>query len=90
MANAAFLALSGVAAFSRSLRARLGRDALLLAAAGSVWMISIVQTLLDHGDNPRFLVPMQMMVCFAVVVAIARALPLVRRDVPSGAPHVHI
>lgn len=26
---------------------------------GSIWLASIVQTLLDHGDNPRFLIPMQ-------------------------------
>jgi hypothetical protein len=33
-----------------------------------VWLISILQTLLDHGDNPRFLVPMQMVVIFVVIV----------------------
>lgn len=27
--------------------------------AGSIWLASIVQTLLDHGDNPRFLIPLQ-------------------------------
>ena len=26
---------------------------------GSIWICSIAQTLLDHGDNPRFLVPLQ-------------------------------
>jgi len=26
---------------------------------GTIWLASIVQTLLDHGDNPRFLVPLQ-------------------------------
>jgi len=27
--------------------------------AGNIWLASIVQTLVDHGDNPRFLVPLQ-------------------------------
>lgn len=27
--------------------------------AGTVWLTSVVQTILDHGDNPRFLVPLQ-------------------------------
>jgi len=67
-ANAAFLGLSVLVAFSRKVRARLGREELLLAATGSVWVISIAQTLLDHGDNPRFLVPLQMLVCLVVVL----------------------
>ncbi len=28
----------------------------------NIWIASILQTLLDHGDNPRFLVPMQSLV----------------------------
>jgi hypothetical protein len=30
-----------------------------LFTAGNIWITSILQTLLDHGDNPRFLVPLQ-------------------------------
>ena len=26
---------------------------------GTIWIASILQTILDHGDNPRFLVPLQ-------------------------------
>lgn len=29
---------------------------------GTIWIASILQTLLDHGDNPRFLVPLQSLV----------------------------
>jgi len=29
---------------------------------GMIWIASILQTILDHGDNPRFLVPMQSLV----------------------------
>ena len=33
---------------------------------GLVWLASIVQTLADHGDNPRFLIPLQMFVFYMV------------------------
>jgi hypothetical protein len=29
---------------------------------GIIWIASILQTLLDHGDNPRFLIPLQSLV----------------------------
>jgi hypothetical protein len=29
---------------------------------GVIWIASILQTLLDHGDNPRFLIPLQSLV----------------------------
>jgi hypothetical protein len=32
--------------------------------AASVWATSVVSSLLDHGDNPRFLVPLQTAVIF--------------------------
>ena len=34
---------------------------------GSVWAASILSSLLDHGDNPRFLVPLQTVVVFWVL-----------------------
>ncbi|MDX1601172.1 MAG: hypothetical protein R3191_06630, partial [Anaerolineales bacterium] len=43
--------------FGRSSRIRLIRD------------VSVVQTLVDHGDNPRFLVPLQMIVIVNVLWA---------------------
>ncbi len=38
---------------------------LLLA---NIWIASILQTLLDHGDNPRFLVPLQSLVILWVAL----------------------
>jgi hypothetical protein len=35
----------------------------------TIWLASIVQTLLDHGDNPRFLVPLQTWVVLWVLWA---------------------
>jgi hypothetical protein len=37
-------------------------SAFLWCLLGSIWMASIIQTLLDHGDNPRFLIPLQSLV----------------------------
>ena len=30
--------------------------------AGTIWLTSLVQAFLDHGDNPRFLIPLQSLV----------------------------
>lgn len=35
--------------------------------AGSVWATSVVSSMLDHGDNPRFLVPLQIAAVFWVL-----------------------
>jgi hypothetical protein len=41
-----------------------------LFIASAIWVCSIFQTLLDHGDNPRFLVPLQMGVILWLVVQV--------------------
>lgn len=69
-ANAAFLLASAGAAVSRGLRARLGLDGFSVALGGTIWTASVVQTLADHGDNPRFLVPLQAVVMLVVLRAI--------------------
>ena len=35
---------------------------------GTIWIASILQTLLDHGDNPRFLVPLQSLLALWVAL----------------------
>jgi len=42
-------------------------DAFLWFAASTVWLTSVIQTLLDHGDNPRFSVPTQSLLMFLVL-----------------------
>lgn len=43
--------------------AEIASPAILMSIpVGLVWLVSILQTFLDHGDNPRFLVPMQSIV----------------------------
>jgi hypothetical protein len=68
-ANAVFLLASAVGVVSMRWRRRLGIDRVAWVAGGLVWLSSIVQTLVDHGDNPRFLVPLQAVVVLLVVRA---------------------
>ena len=68
VANFLFLLFSVCIALSRKLRSSIRMDAVVGVSLAMVWLISIIQTLLDHGDNPRFLVPMQMVVVFVVIV----------------------
>jgi hypothetical protein len=70
VANILFLLISFSVALSRKLRSSIRMDAVVWLSLAMVWLISIVQTLLDHGDNPRFLVPMQMAVIFVVIVTL--------------------
>lgn len=76
LANALFLLGSVLAAVSRRLRVRLDIDRYIIAIGGFVLLTSVIQTLADHGDNPRFLVPLQMMVLYTVVRAGWEALVL--------------
>lgn len=69
LANFVFLILSAGAALSRKVRAWVKIDAMLVATGGFVLLSSVLQTFLDHGDNPRFLVPLQMVVIYVVVRA---------------------
>lgn len=66
-ANVAFLLGSVAAVLSAPARRMLKVDRLVVAAAGMVWVSSIVQTLVDHGDNERWLIPLQMVVIVLVL-----------------------
>jgi hypothetical protein len=58
------------------------RKAYLWLLMGAVWIASILQTLLDHGDNPRFLIPLQsLVVCW---VAWFFFLSLLSKRMPSN------
>jgi hypothetical protein len=62
--NLLFLATSMGSLFVRRLRRLWGLTPFMYLVATIIWITSVVQTLLDHGDNPRFLVPMQSWVVF--------------------------
>jgi hypothetical protein len=74
LANIIFILLGIGILFSRKLRSSTKMDEVMWASLAMVWLISIIQTLLDHGDNPRFLVPMQMVVLLVVCVVAYRNL----------------
>lgn len=69
LANGLFLLLTAGAVISPRLRTKLDPPPFIHLCAGLVLTSSVVQTLVDHGDNPRFLVPLQMVVVLVVVWA---------------------
>jgi len=66
--NALFLLLSAGVLVLPRLRRKLGITAAWWAIAGFIWLSSVAQTLVDHGDNPRFLIPVQMLVLLCVII----------------------
>jgi hypothetical protein len=73
-ANGVFLLLIAALPFRWPFSRCLRSDVDWWATAGLVASTSILQTLLDHGDNPRFLIPLQMVVFMALAVALTRVL----------------
>jgi len=65
--NLIFVGTSALALFSRKLREMWQLQPFHWLLAGSVWATSVVSSLLDHGDNPRFLIPLQTAVVFWVL-----------------------
>lgn len=64
--NLLFLIGSVMAVFVKQFRQRIHFDRAMLLTGGLVWLFSIVQTFGEHGDNPRFLIPLQMIVLYLV------------------------
>ncbi len=57
--------------------------AFLWMLLGNIWIASILQTLLDHGDNPRFLVPLQSIVVMWVALFILQLASRKQASVPT-------
>ncbi len=66
-ANLIFILTSVGALFSKRLRALWSICPFHWLLAGSVWATAVASSLMDHGDNPRFLVPLQTAVVFWVL-----------------------
>ena len=66
-ANMVFILTSIAAVLSKHMRRIWDLTAFHWLLAGAVWATSVVSSLLDHGDNPRFLVPLQTVVVFWVL-----------------------
>jgi hypothetical protein len=61
-ANLVFVGGSLAVLVSRKLRERTGMTPFAWFIVAAIWAASILQTLLDHGDNPRFSVPVQTLI----------------------------
>ncbi len=66
--NMLFLVASGLVAFWRKFRQSCQLTPFAWLVWSVIWLASIMQTLLDHGDNPRFLVPLQTWVLLWVML----------------------
>ena len=82
--NAVFLALCALAVFVPRIRHAVGAQPVILASITMVLSTSVVQTLLDLGDNPRFLVPLQMTAILTVAVVLFLTLQPARRMNANG------
>ncbi|MFP3854725.1 MAG: hypothetical protein ACLFWD_10585, partial [Anaerolineales bacterium] len=80
LANGLFLILSSVALVSRRLRKRLEPPPLVFMPTVLIFFSSVLQTLVDHGDNPRFLIPLQMLVIALVAWALWKLSPAKSRS----------
>jgi 4-amino-4-deoxy-L-arabinose transferase-like glycosyltransferase len=65
--NLLFILTSLAALFSKKFRQTWDIGPFHWLVAGSIWATSILSSLIDHGDNPRFLVPLQSMVVYWVL-----------------------
>lgn len=63
-ANLFFILTSAAALISKPLRRLWSLAPIHWLLAGCVWVSSLVSSMLDHGDNPRFLIPLQSIVIF--------------------------
>ena len=66
-ANMVFILTTLAACVSKRLRELWALRSFLWLLAGSVWATSVASSMLDHGDNPRFLVPLQTAVIYWVL-----------------------
>ncbi|HCU57710.1 MAG TPA: hypothetical protein DF984_05730 [Anaerolineaceae bacterium] len=66
-ANLVFILSSIGTVFSKRLRRLWSIRPFHWLLAGSIWATAVASSLMDHGDNPRFLVPLQTAVVFWVL-----------------------
>ncbi len=71
--NLIFVVASLAVLISKRLREAWAITPFHVLLAGSVWASSVASSLMDHGDNPRFLVPLQTVVVFLVLWMVYRS-----------------
>jgi hypothetical protein len=75
-ANVVFLAISVAALFARKLRGVLQVNSLHWMLIGIVVTTSLVQAFAEHGDNHRYMIPLQSTVVFIVLLWLSRVYEL--------------
>jgi hypothetical protein len=65
--NILFIVGSLVMVVGKKARERVGMTPFVWFSLGAVWIASGLQSMLDHGDNPRFLIPTQTLVAVIVL-----------------------
>jgi 4-amino-4-deoxy-L-arabinose transferase-like glycosyltransferase len=65
--NMIFISGSIVLVVVKKFRQRVNVTPFIWFSVGAVWIASVLQSMLDHGDNPRFLIPMQSLVVLLVL-----------------------
>jgi 4-amino-4-deoxy-L-arabinose transferase-like glycosyltransferase len=79
-ANTFFVFTSAASLLLKKVRGYFKITPFLAMVASTIWICSVVQTLLDHGDNPRFLVPLQSMVVLWALFIIFQIVSRKRED----------
>jgi 4-amino-4-deoxy-L-arabinose transferase-like glycosyltransferase len=74
LANGIFVAGSVLALLVKKVRAWLAMDPFIWLGVAALWSASVLQTLLDHGDNPRYLVPLQTLAVLIVLYWVFQAI----------------
>ncbi len=86
--NLVFLLTTALAVVWKRLRQVWQIPAALWCVVGAVWVTSLLQTFLDHGDNPRFLIPLQTFVLLWVLYLSLRTIQRERHPlVFDGSSH---
>lgn len=65
--NMIFILGSLVVVASKKVRRMVRIPPIIWYSVGAAWIASVLQSMLDHGDNPRFLIPMQSLVVLIVL-----------------------
>lgn len=63
-------------------------DVFLWFAVSAVWVTSILQTLAEHGDNPRFLAPLQSLVVLIVGVWLMRSTEFLKQSLSKSQTNI--
>lgn len=73
LVNVIFVAASPLVLLWKRARQAARMNPFLWFIGGLIWLSSVAQTLPDHGDNPRFLIPLQSWVVFCILWLILSA-----------------